>query len=42
LFEELAMDKGWDAEEFDKEMLKVNGELYQHLCLWTAGEARPS
>jgi hypothetical protein len=39
LFEELAMEKGWDAEEFDKEMMKVNGELYQHLCLWTAGEA---
>ena len=39
IYTNIALDKNWDEELFKKEIGKSCGELYQHLCLWTKGEA---
>ena len=39
IYTNIALDKNWDEDLFMKEIGKACGELYQHLCLWTTGEA---
>lgn len=39
IFGDMLLTATWNEELFMAEMAKASGELYQHLCLWTTGEA---
>ena len=39
IYDNVVLEAGLDADRFKEEMGRAKGELYQHLCLLTTGEA---